>query len=119
MRHPARILTVLLAASLMLSSPGVAAQGSTSGAWQETRFNTGCDPGPASPPPPPEHLETHYPPLGSVPDQAASVQVNLDPPASGRPLAGAGFNLEHALWSCAQFRGLFRSEVLDPFMPAI
>ena len=36
-----------------------------------------------------------------------------------RPILGAGFNFEHALWSCPEFRGLFRSEILDPFMPAI
>jgi len=32
---------------------------------------------------------------------------------------GSGFNLEHALWSCPAFRGLFRNEVLDAFRPAI
>ena len=49
----------------------------------------------------------------------ATLSVNLDSAFDGgtRPILGAGFNLEHALWSCAEFRGLFRSEILDPFMP--
>jgi O-glycosyl hydrolase len=88
--------------------------------WEETRFQTGCDPGPYGDPPPPEHLETHYPPLSTVP-LPATVRVDVDTPSeqSLRPILGAGFNLEHALWSCPEFRTTFRPELLDPFMPAI
>jgi glucosylceramidase len=55
--------------------------------------------------------------LGTTPESAA-LRVDLDQPA-GRPILGSGFNFEHALWSCPEFRSLFRSEILDPFMPAI
>jgi O-glycosyl hydrolase len=114
-----RAVVALIALSLMPFAPGGQVIGPTGGAWGETRFNTGCDPGPYNPPLPPEHLETHYPPLGSVPNEAASLHVDLDPASSARPLLGAGFNLEHGLWSCPEFRGLFRKEILEPFMPAI
>jgi O-glycosyl hydrolase len=110
-------LTVLLAASLTLvgSSSGVAR--SSLGSWDETRFRTGCDPGPYHAASPPEHRQTHYPPLDNSPEPA-SLQVDLGPSAANTIL-GSGFNLEHALWSCPQFRSIFRSEVLDPFEPAI
>jgi O-glycosyl hydrolase len=112
-------LTVLVSLTLSVLSPGATVVGTAGGAWAETRFITGCDPGPSDPPPPPEHLQTHYPALGSLATEATSVRVDLDPDPERRPLLGAGFNLEHALWSCPMFRVLFRSEILDPFMPAI
>jgi hypothetical protein len=114
-----RALTLLVASSLAVVSSG-SGSGSAShaeGAWTETRFETGCDPGPFHQPPPPEHLETHFPPLGTA-DQSAEVRVDLGHPLSG-PLLGTGFNFEHALWSCPEFRGLFRSEILDAFKPSI
>jgi O-glycosyl hydrolase len=114
-----RALAFVLAITLSVIAPGSTVVGSTDGNWTETRFSTGCDPGPSDPPPPPEHLETHYPPLGSLPDEAALVQVSLDLPDNSRPILGAGFNLEHALWSCPEFRGVLRTQILDPFMPAI
>src|SRR5437763_3200696 len=120
MRHAARALTLILSASMLLLGSGTSVGSSGGGQWVETRFQTGCDPGPYDPPPTPEHLETHYPPLGTV-SQPASLEVNLDPTAdaSGAPILGSGFNFEHALWSCPEFRGIFRTEILDPFMPAI
>jgi hypothetical protein len=37
-----------------------------------------------------------------------------------RPLiAGAGFNLEHTLWSCPTFRSSFRRRILEPFRPSV
>ena len=119
MRHAVRALTFILATGLLVvgSSSGVRSSGD--GQWVETRFQTGCDPGPYNPPPPPEHLDTHYPPLGML-SAPASLEVDLDATADNpTPILGSGFNFEHALWSCAEFRGLFRSEILDPFMPAI
>jgi O-glycosyl hydrolase len=114
-------VTLLLAMGLVMvgSSSGVT-RTVADGQWDETRFQTGCDPGPYADPPPPEHLETHYPPLSTVALPAA-VRVDVDTPSeqSLRPILGAGFNLEHALWSCPEFRTMFRPEILDPFMPAI
>jgi O-glycosyl hydrolase len=110
---------MVVALSLSVLTPGTTLGGSAGGGWSETRFTTGCDPGPSDSPPPPEHLDTHYPPLGSQPDQTAIVQVSLGLPDDSHPILGAGFNLEHALWSCPEFRGLLRSQILDPFMPAI
>jgi O-glycosyl hydrolase len=120
MRTAGRALTLVMVASLMLvgSGSGASVGGAVGGPWVETRFQTGCDPGPYDPPPPPEHLETHYPPLGTtlVP---VSIQVDLGPDTQAAPILGTGFNFEHALWSCPEFRGLFRSEILDPFAPSI
>ncbi|MBV8717735.1 MAG: hypothetical protein JO020_12625 [Chloroflexi bacterium] len=113
----ARAFTLLIAAGLMTVGSGSGSLTAESeGVWSETRFHTGCDPGPFHPPLPPEHLETHYPPLGTVP-AAASLDVDLA--AASRPMLGAGFNFENALWSCPEFRGVFRPQVLDPFQPSI
>ena len=116
-----RAPTLLLALSLVVvgSSSGIA-RTAADAQWAETRFQTGCNPGPFDDPPPPEHLETHYPALGSVAMPASlrvDVDVSVDQPQ--RPILGTGFNLEHGLWSCPEFRTMFRSEILDPFMPAI
>lgn len=115
-----RALTLLLAGSLVVTASGSSSAIHAQDSWTETRFRTGCEPGPFHDPPPPEHLETHFPPLGTVPN-SAQVRVNLGElsPAAPRPILGTGFNLEHALWSCPEFRGLFHSEVLDAFQPAI
>ncbi|HLZ29002.1 MAG TPA: hypothetical protein VKV73_16930 [Chloroflexota bacterium] len=111
---------MLTAASLLVigSSPDVAQV--AEGPWQETRFRTGCDPGPFEPPAPPEHLQTAYPPLGTVATPAAlRVDLATDSASETHPILGAGFNFEHGLWSCPEFRGLFRTEILDPFKPSI
>ena len=115
-----RAFVMLVAASLLLvgSSRNTAQLSTVS--WAETRFWTGCEPGPFHSPPPPEHRETHYPPLGTT-AEPVDLRVDLGTVSGGqtRPVLGAGFNLEHGLWSCPEFRGLFRSEILDPFKPAI
>jgi O-glycosyl hydrolase len=112
-----RTLTLLLAASLLVvgSASGIAR--SSAGPWEETRFRTGCDPGPYHAAPPPEHRETHYPPLDNSAEQV-TLDVDLGT-AYSDTILGAGFNFEHALWSCPAFRAIFRTEVLDPFKPAI
>src|SRR5919202_148371 len=117
----ARVVLLAFTAGLLLvgSAPGAARQadGVLSGAWAETRFHTGCEPGPFTPPGWPDPRVTHIRNPG--PSDPASLRVDLDSAAAHRPILGAGFNLEHALWSCPQFRGLFRSEILDPFQPAL
>ncbi len=116
-----RALTLLLAVGLVFVTSGSGmVRGLADGHWEETRFQTGCDPGPYDDPPPPEHLETHYPPLGTA-ALAATLRVDVNTPSerSLRPILGAGFNLEHALWSCPDFRNVFGPEILDPFKPAI
>ena len=102
-------------AGLLLLVPGATTVGSVDGVWSETRFTTGCQPEPFSPPPWPDPLETHTPP-SDVPE-AVTLDVNLD--QATPPMLGSGFNLEHALWSCPAFRSLFRAQILDPFQPAI
>src|SRR5579871_935518 len=120
MARAARALTLVLAAGLLLLGSSSTVRTDAAGPWVESRFQTGCDPGPFQPPPSPEHLQTQYPPLGAdlLP---ATVSVDLDVGAAGTgpPILGTGFNFEHALWSCPEFRGLLRSQILDPFMPAI
>ncbi|HEX8966383.1 MAG TPA: glycosyl hydrolase [Chloroflexota bacterium] len=116
----ARALTLLLAGSLLAIGSGSSSPLDSDGTWSETRFHTGCDPGPYDPPPPPEHLETRFPPLGTV-ATPATLAVDLGEAANTftRPILGTGFNFEHALWSCPEFRGVFRTEILEPFRPAI
>jgi len=111
-----RLLTGLMALSLTVLAPGATRAVEPAGGWTESRFSTGCAPGPFHPPPWPDPIETHAPPTEPV----ESVTLRIEPFAGpGRPLLGSGFNLEHALWSCPQFRGVFRNELLDPFRPAV
>jgi O-glycosyl hydrolase len=118
--HWKRTLALVLCAGLVVLGSGTTASSMAEAPWDETRFTTGCDPGPFQPPPPPEHVETNYPPRGTV-SQPVSIQVDLGTPEvdQTRPILGTGFNFEHALWSCPEFRTIFRSRILDPFMPAI
>ncbi len=120
MSRATRGITFLLSVGLLLIGSGTGAGVSAAGPWQESRFQTGCDPGPYNTPPPPEHLQTHYPTLDPS-SQAVALNVDLSSPTQDRggPILGTGFNFEHALWSCPEFRGLLRSEILDPFMPSI
>src|SRR5438552_1645675 len=117
----ARALLGVLTAGLLLmgSPPGIdrVLGGASDGVWAETRFHTGCDPGPYATPGWPDPRVTHIPNPG--PAVPASLQVDLDSGSQHRPILGAGFNFENALWSCPQFRTLFRSEILDPLQPAI
>src|SRR5919201_5676950 len=105
---------------LVVVSPGwVAPRAATPpGPWTETRFRTGCDPGPFRDPPAP--LPARPMPDGSVdPPETVPLYIDLTQGGGRRPLLGAGFNFEHALWSCRVFRPLLRGEILDPFRPAI
>ena len=52
-------------------------------------------------------------------EQAEASSGQSQPVVTGKPILGTGFNMENALWSCPEFRSVFRSEVLDPFQPAI
>jgi O-glycosyl hydrolase len=111
-----RLLTLVFAASMTVLVPGATPAMAPEGGWAETRFWTGCSPGPAHPPPWPDPIQTHAPPA----DPPESVQLRVDFAAvSQRPLVGSGFNLEHALWSCPAFRGVFRTDILDAFQPAV
>src|SRR4029453_3216537 len=103
-------LTTLLAMSLTVLAPGAPRTVAPEAGWTETRFWTGCAPGPSHPPPWPDPIETNAPP--AEPGDRVDLEVNLDS-EQFRPLVGSGFNLEHGLWSCPAFRGLFRSEILD------
>src|SRR5579859_4582100 len=94
----ARALTFVMIAGLSLVSSSSFIGDDSSGQWVETRFQTGCDPGPSQPPPPREHAETHYPPLGTT-LEPATVEVNLGaaPEQAEQTILGSGFNFEHAL----------------------
>jgi len=102
---------------VLLVSPGAATAPLFQGTWQESRFRTGCDPGPTLPPPWPEHREPHV--LSAGPPLTMTLRVDLDSAATKQPILGSGFNLEHALWSCPAFRGLFQHDILDAFTPAL
>ena len=110
-----RAWTLLMTVSLVVFAPGGLTTGRDNGIWAETRFHTGCDPGPAHPPPWPDPIVPHTP-SPDAPEQV-TLDINLD--EASAPILGSGFNFEHALWSCPAFRSLFRTEILDPFQPAI
>jgi hypothetical protein len=83
-----------------------------------SQIRFGCAPSPveafirADPPLPPERL-----PADDSPPTLATLVV--DGELLGQPIAGSGFNMEHALWSCPFFRPALRRRLLEPFMPAI
>ncbi len=101
-----------------MSTPG-SGRSSTASAqsqWQETRFSTGCDPGPYHDAPP---RDPFLPPQPLPDDAPENVALHVDLARAASPLLGAGFNFEHGLWSCADFRPVFDSEIAQPFAPAI
>jgi O-glycosyl hydrolase len=118
MRSP-RIGLPLVIASLLVIGSGSGRAVSNDGVWAETRFRTGCDPGPSHPPRGPDPRIPSR--VSAEPPEQVALHVDFGSQAAGqsRPILGVGFNFEHALWSCPEFRGLFRSEILDSFMPAI
>src|SRR5437763_1434179 len=108
------MFTFVAALSLTVLAPGAPRPIQPAGGWAETRFWTGCEPGPSHPPPWPDPIETHAPP--TEPAERVDLDVDLSS-EEGRPLVGSGFNLEHGLWSCPAFRAAFRGELLDAFRP--
>src|SRR5437868_1748803 len=112
-----RMLTVFIALSLTALAPGTTRSVAPDGGWSESRFQTGCEPGPSHPAPWPDPLETHAPP--TEPAETVQLSVDVGGRAGAQTLLGSGFNLEHALWSCPEFRGMFRSQLLDVFRPAV
>lgn len=124
-RQTARAILAALAFWLSLALPFqvqvsafVPDESTPAGPWQETRFQTGCAPGPstpfgaADPPVPPVRLQPDQP-------ETAFLSVDTVPPADVRPILGMGFNFEHTLWSCPEFQPVFQQELAEPFQPAI
>jgi hypothetical protein len=89
--------------------------------WQESRFTTGCDPGPFKDPPPVDDNTDELSTLSSSPDtpQSMELSVNLDVDTSRAPLLGTGFNFEHGLWSCLAFHDVLQQALLGPFHPSL
>lgn len=91
--------------------------------WQETRFTTGCDPGPFIQPPPVDELAlaatAAAPLLPAERAQQMHLTVDLAPTDARDPILGTGFNLEHGLWSCPAFRPVLQQDLLAPFHPAL
>lgn len=78
----------------------------------------GCEPGPVEPFYPDDpSLPPRPPPSDAAPIESATLVV--DGGRAGSPIEGAGFNLEHTLWSCPTFRPTLRRRILEPFMPAV
>ncbi|MGE3268154.1 MAG: hypothetical protein AB7P40_05365 [Chloroflexota bacterium] len=77
----------------------------------------GCEPGPveelhhADPPVPPARVSSR-----SDAVRAASLSVET---TGGRVTQGHGFNLEHTLWSCPDFRRVMDRWLLTPFQPEV
>ncbi|GAC1321847.1 MAG: hypothetical protein NVSMB2_18880 [Chloroflexota bacterium] len=117
LRHIAVLLALSAGLALIHSGHGLAR--TSNDVWQESRFWTGCEPGPSHAPAPPEHRETHFPALRGV-AVPASLSVDLGSDVlEGAGILGTGFNLEHALWSCPDFRGLLATQILEPFKPTL
>lgn len=113
-----RLSLPFVLALLVLALPPLQAGGAT--AWQETRFHTGCDPGPIKDPPPEDPAAEIGDTIDPGGPQATQVDVDLatlDP--SSAPLLGSGFNMENAIWSCPAFHPLLQQELLGPFHPAL
>jgi O-glycosyl hydrolase len=75
----------------------------------------GCTPGPV------EELHHSDPPVppvraASPSDLIRMASLRVDT-AGGRTVDGHGFNLEHTLWSCPDFRRVFGRWLLTPFQP--
>lgn len=107
----------LLAASLVITAHPTGAQ------FPEEEPSNGslvfgCDPGPIElfyhedPPLPPRAV----PSADLFPTEATLV---VDGSLARPPIAGSGFNMEHALWSCPTFRPSLRRRILEPFRPAV
>lgn len=77
----------------------------------------GCTPGPieelhhADPPIPPVRVATPRDTL-----RTATLRVDT---SAGRVTQGHGFNLEHTLWSCPDFRRVLDRQLLTPFQPDV
>jgi len=78
----------------------------------------GCNPGPV------EELHHADPPIPAAavhtadePPRTATLTVHTE--RSGRRIEGAGFNLEHTLWSCQPFRRVLNRWILEPFQPEV
>src|SRR5688500_4776518 len=77
----------------------------------------GCTPGPI------EELHHSDPPVppvrvSSASDPMRTATLTIDTTA-GRLVEGHGFNLEHTLWSCPDFRRVFDRWLLTPFQPDV
>ncbi|MCC7106201.1 MAG: hypothetical protein IT307_13750, partial [Chloroflexi bacterium] len=109
-------LTLFVLASLLSCQPVAAQFPRQEPTNQELVF--GCNPGPIEPfyredpPLPPEPVPTNE-------DPAVAETLVVDGGITGNPIAGAGFNLEHTLWSCQPFHASMRRRLLEPFRPAI
>jgi O-glycosyl hydrolase len=114
-----RVVLGAVVLGVVLLAPGstIARVDGPVGGFTETRFWTGCRPGPFHEPPWPDPILDHAPP--PEPSQPLNVQVDLDSADARPPMLGAGFNLEHGLWSCPEFRNVFETEILQPFRPAV
>lgn len=112
-------LAALLVAALLASRLGPAARAQFP--EQEPANGSlvfGCQPGPIEP------FYHEDPPLPAdvIPDEdgaAREAGLTVEGYRPGQPLAGAGFNLEHTLWSCPTFRPSLRRRLLEPLRPAI
>ncbi|HZO31363.1 MAG TPA: hypothetical protein VFH48_35825 [Chloroflexota bacterium] len=77
----------------------------------------GCNPGPieelhhADPPVPPSRV-------ASPSDSMLTASLRVDT-AAGRTVEGHGWNLEHTLWSCPDFRNVMDRWLLTPFQPEV
>ena len=115
LRRRVAAATVLATVILLASGAIVAAQFFPTREPTNTEIAFGCDPGPveefvhADPPTPPRRVGMRNDPL-----QYATLAVSL---RDGHAVQGHGFNLEHTLWSCPDFRRVLGRSILTAFQP--
>jgi O-glycosyl hydrolase len=78
----------------------------------------GCNPGPV------ESLSHEDPPLPprrsiAVDLPVSAMTLSVGESAYSRAIAGTGFNLEHAAWSCRAFRRILSPWILEAFEPEV
>jgi hypothetical protein len=111
-------LAVLLTICLLASPDQGSAQFFPDAEPTNSQITFGCDPGPVEPL---EHADPPVPPRRSVAVDLPPTPMRLTVPSgsSARTIAGTGFNLEHTLWSCRQFRRIMGAWLLQPFEPEV
>jgi O-glycosyl hydrolase len=110
--------SLLLAVALLaMTGDRVAAQFFPSAEPRQADIQFGCEPGPVEPF---DHADPPVmsPPVASPRDTLRTATLQVDTSA-GHQVDGHGFNLEHTLWSCRDFRRVLGRSLLTTFQPDI
>src|SRR5688572_13399893 len=113
------VLVLIVGLSALAAPGGTTAQFFPDEEPTNAQIRFGCDPGPVEPPP---HEDPPLPPLRrriSADLPATGLTLTVAESSTARAIAGNGFNLEHALWSCRPFRRILGPWILEAFEPEV